>query len=315
MYSQAAQAIADGNLLAGLRPERIIAVGESQSAGRLVTYINAVQPLVDVFDGFLVHSRGRGGAALSQDPLPSITTPLPTAIRDDVNTPVLVFQDETDVANSLLQARQNETRRGNYRLWEVAGTAHFDSYGLVIGPVDIGDGQGEVQAFEHLQNPIQTPVPGFIECALPVNAGPQHWVINAAVHWLNRWVKNGTPPPIAPRLQATTAPGVSPAAFAADVHGNTLGGIRTPFVDVPVAKLAGFGNGPAPGGPPTSVFCGSFGVTIPFTEAQIAALYPSHNIFVWKYALSSLKAVASGYVTLLDALSLIKAAAGTDIGG
>ncbi len=134
IYSQAAQAIHDGNVLGDLVPRRLVGVGESQSAGRLVTYIDAVHPLVDVLDGFLVHSRGRGGAALSQAPLPLIEAPLPTAIRTDSRTPVIVFQAETDVANSLLQARQDETRNGRFRLWEVAGTAHFDSYGLTIGP-------------------------------------------------------------------------------------------------------------------------------------------------------------------------------------
>ena len=43
---------------------RIIAAGESQSAARMVTYINAVNPLVHVFDGFFILSR------LSSGPLP-----------------------------------------------------------------------------------------------------------------------------------------------------------------------------------------------------------------------------------------------------
>ena len=61
MFSQAGQAIRDhaGLVLGGLRPDRVIAAGESQSAGRLVTYIDAVHPLAGVYDGFLVHSRRR----------------------------------------------------------------------------------------------------------------------------------------------------------------------------------------------------------------------------------------------------------------
>jgi Alpha/beta hydrolase domain len=90
-------------VLGGLHPERLLAAGESQSAGRMVTYIDAVHPVVHVYDGFLVHSRGAGGAALSQAPLPAVPTPSPTFIRDDLNVPVLVFQTETDVGG--LQAR------------------------------------------------------------------------------------------------------------------------------------------------------------------------------------------------------------------
>jgi hypothetical protein len=315
IYSQAGQAVRDGKLLGALRPRRLIAAGESQSAGRLVTYVNGVHPLVDVYDGFLIHSRSRSGAALRQDPLPAIAAPVPTAIREDDRTPVLVFQDETDVAGSLLQARQRERWHGRFRLWEVAGTAHFDSYGLAIGPADIGDGQGEVQAFEHLRNPPSSPVPGFIECALPVNAGPQHWVINAAVRRLDKWVRYGKAPRFAPRLRATTAPGVDPVVFGTDDHGNVLGGIRTPFVDAPVAKLTGSGNSTRPGGPATSTFCRIFGQTIPFTDGQLAALYPSQGAFVWTFALASLRAYEAGHLTEPDVLNLVRAAVQSNFGG
>ena len=65
----------------------VVAMGRSQSAGRLVTYINAVHPLVKVHDGFLVHSRGRGAAGLTQTPG---SMPNDARIRTDVSVPVLV---------------------------------------------------------------------------------------------------------------------------------------------------------------------------------------------------------------------------------
>src|SRR6516164_8969434 len=90
MFSQAGQAIrqpSGTNPLAGLRVKRVIAAGESQSAFRMVTYIDAVHPLAGVYQGFLVHSRGAGGglgAALSESPQPVVPVPLPTFIRSDV---------------------------------------------------------------------------------------------------------------------------------------------------------------------------------------------------------------------------------------
>ena len=48
--------------LGGLDVKKVIAIGASQSAARLATYVNAVHPLGAVYDGFLIHSRG-GGAA------------------------------------------------------------------------------------------------------------------------------------------------------------------------------------------------------------------------------------------------------------
>src|SRR6201993_1178231 len=44
--------------------ERLIALGESQSAFFLVTYINAIDPEAQVFDGFFVHGRGANGPDL-----------------------------------------------------------------------------------------------------------------------------------------------------------------------------------------------------------------------------------------------------------
>ena len=45
------------NPLEGLKVERIIGTGESQSAFRMVSYTNAIHPLTHLFDGFLIHSR------------------------------------------------------------------------------------------------------------------------------------------------------------------------------------------------------------------------------------------------------------------
>jgi hypothetical protein len=314
IYSQIGQAVWDGHLLGGLVPKRVIAVGESQSAGRLTTYIDAVQKLVNVYDGFIVHSSAASGTPLSQRPQKQVATGQ-TSIRDDL-VPVLLFESEVDVAASQLMDRQTESANGKFRLWEVAGTAHYDTYGLTIGWTDTGDGQAEVQALADLQNPLTDPVPGLMECSHGVNDGPMHWVFGAAVHWINAWVKDGTPPPIAPRLQATSKPGRQ-VVYAKDANGNTLGGIRTPFVDTPVATLVGPGadNGRAPGAPWPSIFCSIFGETLPFTADQLASLYPSHQAFASQFQSSATNAVQSQFLLQPDATNLINAANASSIGG
>ncbi len=114
---------------------------------------------------------------MSQAPQPSVPVPTPAPIRDDLGVPVLVFQTETDVFNSNLNARQPDT--DTYRLWEVAGTSHFDFYGLSIGMTDIGDGQGAVAMLASMQNPTNQPNPNFT-CQSPINTGPAHFVLDAA---------------------------------------------------------------------------------------------------------------------------------------
>ncbi len=300
MFSQAGQAIRDGadDLLGGLRPRRLLAVGESQSAGRMVTYIDAVHPLVDVYDGFLVHSRSAGGAPLSQAPLAAVPTPVPTLIRDDLDVPVLVFNTETDTGS--VQARQPD--RALYRLWEVAGTAHFDQYGLLTGATDTGRRADVAAWFDSMLHPTNQPNPGFT-CGSPINTGPQTYVLRAALAHLDRWVARGTPPPEAPRWETTST---APVVYALDANGIVRGGIRTPAVDAPVARLSGLGQ-------TGTTFCFLFGTTMPFTADQLDALYGSHEGFVaaWNQATGS--AVRAGFLVPDDARHLRVVAAQSDI--
>lgn len=83
--------------LQGLQVQRMIAVGQSQSASRLVTYFNAIQPTVELFDGFIIHSRQSGSALLSQQPQAEVATPDTVFLRTDLPEPVITLQTETDI--------------------------------------------------------------------------------------------------------------------------------------------------------------------------------------------------------------------------
>jgi hypothetical protein len=302
MFSQAGQAIRDDAklLLGGLRPDRLLAVGESQSAGRLVTYIDAVHPLARVYDGFLVHSRGAGGAPLAQPPaVPApVTGQAPTFIRDDLDVPVLVFNTETDVGS--LQARQPDSAL--YLLWEVAGTAHFDQYGLLTGGTDTGRRSSVAEWFDTMLHPTNQPNPGFV-CASPINTGPQTFVLRSAIAHLDRWVAGGTPPPRAPRLETIS---ISPIQYALDANGNVRGGIRTPAVDAPVATLSGLGQA-------GSQFCFLFGTTVPLTAEQLEALYGSHGGFAAAWGKATVSAFIAGFLRPEDAFNLAVVGAQSDI--
>lgn len=291
MFSQAGQAVRDHarTMLGGLSPERVLAAGESQSAGRLVTYIDAVDPLAGVYDGFLVHSRGAGAAALTQDPLPVVAPPSPTFVRDDLDVPVLVFQTESDTSG--LQARRTDTAR--FRLWEVAGTAHYDQYGLALGATDDGGRAHAVEAFEAMR----TPSAGF-GCALPINAGPATYVVRAAVAALHTWVAEGAPPPRAPRLELSTS---DPVQYATDAQGNARGGIRTPAVDAPVAVLGGLGNS---GTGPVGQFCRLFGTTVPLTPEQLVTHYGDQHGFAAAWRRATRAARRAGFLRPADARML-----------
>lgn len=292
IFTRAGRAARDNpTVLGGLEPERILAMGESQSASRLVTYINAVHPLVDVYDGFLVHSRGTTGSALTQSPLTAEPTPSPSLIRDDLDEPVFVVQAEGDVISSNLAVRQPDTP--TFRQWELAGTAHADAYMVGVGFNDRGTGAGAAQMFSLMR----TPNPPPSGCASSINAGGHHWTFQAALRGLDTWVRTGTAPAVGPLLSVAST---SPVVLERDAAGNAVGGVRSPHVDAPVATLTGINSGTG--------FCRLFGSTAPLTTEQLLERYPTKDDFVaaWQAALDD--AVAGGFLLQPDADELLAAA-------
>lgn len=290
MFSQVAQAIRSPvgiDPLDGLRAERLIAYGESQSAGRLTTYVNAIHPLYNTFDGYMIHSRGDGSAALAQSPQVAIPAPDTVRVRTDLNAPVMIFETETDVVLlGYRQARQDDTDM--LRTWEVAGTAHGDYYTFISGRDDaVGD---PVFASVVEENSIL----GFITCDRPMNNGPQHYVFNAAVRALNAWAAGGPPPPQSPRLQVNDAG----TDYVYDDLGNARGGIRTPYVDAPSAILRGEENS-------GNSFCFLFGTTMLFDAAQMASLYGDEAGYVAAVTEAADAAVQAGFLLQEDADAIV----------
>jgi hypothetical protein len=296
IFSKAGQFAGEpvSTLLDGLTADVLIATGESQSAMRMVTYIDAVHPLKNIFDGYFVHSRFGPGMPISQSPLPSVPFPAPAPIRDDLGVPVIVVQAEGDVLNSNLASRQPATT-ALVSEWEMAGTSHADSYTL-LGLSDPGDGSATETMFNFMRAP-QNP----FNCMNGFNAG-SHWLIVQAAHRaLDDWIRYSVAPPVAPLLSVDS---VSPLLLTRDQDGNVLGGVRSPHVDVPVATLDSE-NAVPPGG---FAFCGLFGRTIPFTSQRIVELYPTKADFLQLWSGSIDDAVASGFMIFEDGEDL-KAAA------
>jgi hypothetical protein len=292
MFSQVAQALREPgevDLLEGLVPARLIAMGESQSAGRLLTYVNAVHPLYNPYDGYMIHSRGDGSPPLAQAPEAEVPTPETVRIRDDLNVPVMNFQTETDVV--LLGAaadRQPDSRA--FRLWEVAGSAHGDYYTFVGGRADTGADPLAPLVVE------EDTILGFLQCDNPMNAGSMPWVFKAALWALEGWVAGGPAPPEAPRLSLT-----DDGAIERDEFGNAVGGIRTPYVDAPAASLSGEGNDGA-------ALCFLFGTTELFDAATMASLYTDREGYISAVNDAAEAAVSAGFLLQEDANRIIGAA-------
>jgi hypothetical protein len=291
MFSHAGVRAAEpaSRLLGGLTAERVIAAGESQSASRMVTYIDAIQPIENIYDGFMVHSRSGSGSSIAQAPLTAYPFPAPAPIRDDLAVPVMVVQAEGDVISSNLAARQPDTPL--LRQWEMAGTSHADAYTLQ-GLNDNGDGSAAIAMFGYMRAPNNP-----FGCDNPINAGGHHWIMQAAFRALDTWVRTGVAPPVGPPLLDISS---SPVVLQRDAFGNALGGVRSPHVDVPVATLDSVNGG---------VFlCRLFGRTIPFSTEQVLILYPTKDDFMTQWLDAINDSVVNGFLLAEDVDELTAAA-------
>jgi hypothetical protein len=254
-------------ILGPLKPERIVAMGQSQSAGFLTTYINAVDCLAPVFDGFFTHSRFGSVAQLDGERLEVADVLADVRFRPDLRAPVLALITETDLLGARLPgywaARQPD--EAHLRVWELAGAAHADGYYFAGAFTD--NGALSPERLAALFWPSQM-VPGG-PLAKPYNPGvPHHYVVQAALAALDQWLRTGKAPASTPRI-GLTDPSHADAkpSLQTDAHGMARGGIRTPWTDVPTMHLSGVGNS-------GSSLSHLVGIGEPFDKATLATLYP-----------------------------------------
>jgi hypothetical protein len=298
VFSAAVRAVrAPDGPLGGLRPDVVLASGSSQSASFLVTYLNAVDPLAQVVDGALLHGRGAQGPWLDGvlwDPRRMVREAAarrrPVSghrIRADVRVPVHVLQAETDlVVLGSVFARQPDS--SSYRLWEVAGAAHFDSYGLAAGHRD--DGTLSAQELHDALRPVRDPF--GVRTSAPVNSGPQlHYAMQAALDGLARWARGDGEPPVADRVR--TKP-LRPMVPARDSLHIATGGVRSPWVDAPTSTLSGTGQRVAG-------FGLLFGSTRPLAGPVLAARYPGgREQYEEEFAAAAADMTAAGHLSAAD---------------
>lgn len=270
VFSQAAQAVrTHPELLGGRAPAAVLGTGHSQSALRLTTYANAVQPRSGAYDGLMIHGRAGIAAPIGD----GVVGPLSARIRTDLDVPVFVLQSETDVVASA-SVRQDTAR---VRTWEVAGTAHADRYGL-----DLYD------AANARDRSINDGAP--TTCDKPVNSMTFRYAENAAFAHLDRWARGGAAPPT-----ATPIPLLLGLLIRRDGDQNALGGVRLPDLDAPVASYA-----PDNSGGNVAGACLLLGTTTPLSATRIRQLYPDHATYVAKFTAAADRAAQGGYLLPAD---------------
>jgi hypothetical protein len=123
---------------------------------------------------------------------------------------------------------------------------------------------------------------------------------------VTQWALDNRDAPEVPSITFAEGPPsagfTSSTNFQHDEHLNTLGGLRSPVLDVPVATYIG----------PT---CGLFGETLAFTPLELARLYPTHDSYVTRMHTSIDSSVRAGLLLPDDANDLMRRACDSAIGG
>lgn len=297
VFSQVGRAVRQQSdlVLGGLTVQGVIGAGESQSAIRLTTYVNAFQAeAAQVYDGVLLYSRFALAAPLKNGI--SMLAPSKVFIRDDNALKVLQFETEQDVFMFLFRlARQDDNEY--LRTWELPGASHYDDYGVSNL---LPQYQRDFPALSSIQ----------LVCRNSLNKVPQHYVVNAALSHMAKWVTTGEAPPVSPRIEYRNWQVVR------DVNGNAMGGIRLPELEAPTAthNYANYGSVGSGGNLLVNSFaCPFLGNTVPFDQARLEALYPSHDDYVMKFTAAADAALRDGFLLQADYDEAVAGAQNADI--
>ena len=254
------------NPLAGFRVEYLYLTGYSQTGGVCVTYLNNIHRFATlhncetVYDGYVLGAAGR-----SHIPINACATPPNDGqmiIKPSSATVIQAMTQEETVA-TFLQRRPDSNHPGDrYRRYEVAGASHFQRYKFISG--------GAVASPEDLARAGVAPPSLACLGDRMVNNLPYYMILQQAFDNLDLWVREGIPAPRAPLIEVING-GTPEATIVYDEFGNALGGLRTPYVDVPTAT---YYLARVPG-------C-SWGDMVPFDHTLLKALYRNHGDYVHK---------------------------------
>jgi alpha/beta hydrolase family protein len=163
IYSQAAAAIRNVKaVLGGLKPTHVMAAGQSQSSGRLATYLNGIHVRDPIYDS----------AFLTVN-----TSPM----RADLDIPLIKVLSENEAATS-----RNQKDSEKIRTWTVAGSTHSEQYSLLSRAAFLKRDLN-LEAVDNCETPARSRV-------------EIRYVYNAAVDALVKWKATGATPPHGPEL-------------------------------------------------------------------------------------------------------------------
>lgn len=275
-------------------PAKVILTGWSQSACYLWTYVKylAFHPDYNrgqcLFDGYLaaggVHSFA---VPLNQEGYGRTSKPSDTMLRF-MPVPYIAAQTESENARmGGFEARQedSDSESFHYRIYEIAGATHDNRQTLF-------DYYQNDRAFARRKVQMVQLDPD----ELPLDY-PYQYPFNAMYAHLCRWVRDGVLPPHGKRIAVNEAT----LENKTDEHGNAVGGVRSPFIDVPTCTYK----------PQNSFRCGDYklmGEIRPFTPEKLTELYGDIQNYRALAERSADRLIEEGFLLQEDRFELLEEA-------
>jgi hypothetical protein len=331
IFTQAAEAVkADSaTLLGGLTPKLLIGAGDSQSAFRVDTYVNAIQPVKHAFNGFLAVGRAATAAPIGEGLL--MTSPFPAQIRTDNTAPFIQLNTQGDIEElDAAAARQSDN---NYlRTWELAGASHIDGHEAAYETETIAREEPNVGIPSCV---FGTPIEGTgtaLDGHNQTDNMPLFEVEDAALAALQSWLTKGVQPPHS--AQISTFPMWFGLYYLVNKnqYGIGRGGIQMPDAQVPVESYSAinFANVSESSLSPPAIMselestftfletggienealrdsglCVLSGYFTNFSHSTLKSMYPTTASYASKFAAAANAEVAAGFMTQEDAEAAI----------
>jgi hypothetical protein len=247
--------------LAGLGVRDVVLSGISESSIVTSNYMSAYDlgaPGFRMPDGSPIYQGFFLVSTLGPNPLPITNVPTIQMPTQNEVTAGVAGPGES----SSFQRPDSDSPDNPFRIYEVAGMSHADVRGL-------SNDVGCVLPFS------QPPQPAMFS-QFPQGA----MVFMGLEHELN-WVAYGVVPPHAPSYIAVN-PGdqvIDGTRVALDQYGNAIGGVRTPYLDVPIYRytIPNY-NIPEIAGP--SFLCSIAGFQTPLPQSTLQGLYKNEGQYI-----------------------------------
>jgi Alpha/beta hydrolase domain len=271
--------------LEDFRVHRVYLGGYSQSAVDVATFAMAFHNTARTldgsacYDGYFPAARAASCAAIASGA--AWRPPMEHPPMRDVDVPVIEVQPQSDVegfsaqlgsevfvnpGSASVRRADSDFKRGRYRLYELAGAPH-------VGRLDGCEGAGS---------------------SFPTSA-----FVRAALRLLFEWAEDGVLPPRVPRISMQTSGAVSVARV--DRHGNPLGGVRAPHLEVPLKRYEAHSN-PGP-------MCQLVGRETPLPAELLVARYRNANEYLEEFTAALDQTIRARFLLAADREQILQHAA------